>query len=149
MRHWTTSPVENDADAVRWVRTQRRGWARGDRFGFAVLEARPGAPQEHLVGNVVLKDLAPGKPSAEVGYWTAAHARGRAVAPRALETLTAWAFATLGPDRLNRLELLHQTDNEASCRVAQKTRYKLAGLLPATPPTFPLAGHLHIRHRTT
>lgn len=147
LRHWTGSPVENDADAVRWVRAQQRGWAVGDRFGFAVLEAQSDPTQGQLVGNVVLKEVASGKPSAEVGYWTAAHARGRGVAPRALEALTGWAFDTLGAGRLKRLELLHQVDNSASCRVAQKSRYEFDGLLPAAPPSFPLDGHLHIRRR--
>lgn len=95
----------------------------------------------------MLKDTAPGKPSAEVGYWTAAHARGRGVAPRALEALTGWAFSTLGADGLQRLELLHQVDNPASCRVAQKSRYDVDRILPAAPPAFPLDGHVHTRHR--
>ncbi|MFF7777491.1 GNAT family N-acetyltransferase [Streptomyces tanashiensis] len=147
LRHWTSSSVENDADAVRWVRDQQRGWAVGDRFGFAVLEAQPDSTHGRLVGNVVLKEVASGKPSAEVGYWTAAHARGRGVAPRALEALTGWAFDTLGAGWLKRLELLHQVDNSASCRVAQKSRYEFDSLLPAALPSFPLDGHLHIRCR--
>ncbi|MEU4078168.1 GNAT family N-acetyltransferase [Streptomyces venezuelae] len=147
LRHWTSSSVENDADAVRWVRAQQRGWAVGDRFGFAVLAARPDSTHGQLVGNVVLKEVASGKPSAGVGYWTAGHARGRGVAPRALEALTGWAFDTLGVGGLKRLELLHQVDNSASCRVAQKSRYEFEGVLPAAPPSFPLDGHLHIRCR--
>ncbi len=99
------------------------------------------------MGNAVLKDVAPGKPSAEVGYWTAAHARGRGVAPRALEVLTAWAFDTFGTGGLNHLELLHQVDNLASCRVAQKSRYGFDSVLPAAPPSFPREGHRHTRHR--
>ncbi|WP_307817125.1 GNAT family N-acetyltransferase [Micromonospora fiedleri] len=83
LRRWTNSAVKNDADAIRWVQAQQRGWAAGDRFGFAVLETRSDSPHGQLVGNVVLKEVAPGKPSAEVGYWTAAHARGKGVAPRA------------------------------------------------------------------
>ena len=39
LRHWTSTAVEDEADAVRWVREQERGWASGERFGFAVLEA--------------------------------------------------------------------------------------------------------------
>ncbi|MER5183778.1 GNAT family N-acetyltransferase [Streptomyces sp. NPDC002896] len=147
LRHWTGSAVENDADAVRWVRAQERGWAAGDRFGWAVLEVQPESAHGQLVGNVVLKGVAPGKASAEVGYWTAAHARGRGVAPRALEALTGWAIDTLGADRLKRLELLHQVDNQASCRVAQKSRYVFETVLPAAPPSFPLDGHLHTRRR--
>ncbi|MDJ0385278.1 GNAT family N-acetyltransferase [Streptomyces sp. G-G2] len=147
LRHWTSTVVESDADAVRWVRAQQRGWAAGDQFGFALLERHPDAAQGHLVGHVVLKDVAPGKPSAEVGYWTAAHGRGRGVAPRALDVLTGWAFDTFVADGLERLDLLHQVDNLASCRVAQKSRYDVDRVLPAAPPAFPLDGHLHTRRR--
>ncbi|MFE6982484.1 GNAT family N-acetyltransferase [Streptomyces griseus] len=145
LRQWAASAVDNDADGARWVQAQQRGWAAGDRFGFAVLQAQPAAGRAQLVGDVVLKDVAHGKPAAEVGYWTAAHARGLGVAPRALEALTGWAFDAFGADGLERLELLHQVDNLASCRVAQKSRYDFDSVLPATPPSFPLDGHLHIR----
>ncbi|WP_432115402.1 GNAT family N-acetyltransferase [Streptomyces sp. S1] len=145
LRRWVSSVVDDDADGARWVRAQQRGWVAGDRFGFAVLEAQPGAVREQLVGNMVLKGVTSGRPAAEVGYWTAAHARGRGVASRALEALTGWAFDTFEADGLERLELLHQVDNLASCRVAQKSRYDFDTLLPAAPPSFPRDGHLHIR----
>ncbi|MER6569817.1 GNAT family N-acetyltransferase [Streptomyces sp. NPDC001093] len=147
LRHWTNSAVENEADAMRWVQDQKRRWAAGTRFGFAVLETQSDSNHGQLVGNVAVKDVAVGKPSAEVGYWTAAHARGRGVAPRALEILTDWAFDTFGAGGLERLELLHQVDNPASCRVAQKSRYDFDRVLPAAPPSFPLDGHLHTRCR--
>ncbi|MCX4767806.1 GNAT family N-acetyltransferase [Streptomyces sp. NBC_01275] len=149
LRRWTSHVVDDDADAARWVQAQQRHWAAGDRFGFAVLEAQPGPAREQLVGNVVLKEVAPGRPAAEVGYWTAAHARGRGVAPRALEALTGWAFDTFAADGLERLELLHQVDNLASCRVAQKSRYDFDSVLPAAPPSFPHDGHLHLRGART
>lgn len=149
LRHWTSSAVRNEDDAMRWLRGQQRGWAAGDRFGFAVLEAPTDTPHRQLAGNVVLKEVASGKPSAEVGYWTAVHARGRAVAPRALQALTGWAFDTFGAGGLNRLELLHQVDNPASCRVAEKSRYAFDSVLPAAPPSFPFDGHRHIRRRDT
>lgn len=149
LRRWASSGIDNDADGTRWVQAQQQGWAAGDRFGFAVLEVQPGSVREQLAGNVVLKDVSSGKPAAEVGYWTAAHARGRGVASRALEAITDWAFDTFEADGLERLELLHQVDNLASCRVAQKSRYDLSTLLPAAPPDFPLDGHLHIRARST
>ncbi|MFB7512778.1 GNAT family N-acetyltransferase [Streptomyces sp. NPDC056144] len=140
-----SSAVDNDADGAWWVQAQQRGWAAGDRFGFAVFEARPVPTREQLVGNVVLKEVTPGKTTAEVGYWTAAHARGRGVAPRALEALTSWAFYTFEADGLECLELLHQVDNLASCRVAQKSGYAFDSILPAAPPHFPRDGHLHVR----
>ncbi|MFJ5933415.1 GNAT family N-acetyltransferase [Streptomyces sp. NPDC093071] len=145
LRRWVNSAVDDDADGARWVRAQQRGWAAGERFGFAVLETQPASVRDQLVGNVVLKEVAPGRPVAEVGYWTAAHARGRGVASRALEALTDWAFDTFEADGLERLELLHQVDNLASCRVAQKCRYDFDTVLPAAPPSFPRDGHLHIR----
>ncbi|WP_349239648.1 GNAT family N-acetyltransferase [Streptomyces sp. CC208A] len=134
-----------EEDGVRWVRVQEQGWAEGVRFGFAVHEAADGAAPPRLVGNVVLKEVAPGRPSAEVGYWTVAQARGRGIAPRALEALTGWALDTFRGGGLERLELLHQVDNQASCRVAVKCGYAFDRILPAAPPSFPLDGHLHVR----
>lgn len=149
LRQWVNSVVDDDADAARWVQAQQQGWAAGNRFGFAVLEAQPCPVRGQLVGSVALKEVAYGQPAAEVGYWTAAHARGRGVASRALEALTSWTFDTFEADGLERLELLHQVDNLASCRVAQKSRYDFDTILPAAPPSFPRDGHLHIRRRTS
>ncbi|MFE4263525.1 GNAT family N-acetyltransferase [Streptomyces sp. NPDC056883] len=147
LRRWASPPVESEDEGLRWVRDRERDWASGTRFGFAVLEEAPDAAPRQLAGHVVLKGVGqgPGKASAEVGYWTAARARGRGVAPRALETLTAWAFRSFRAEGLECLELLHQVDNAASCRVAEKSGYMLGRILPSAPPTYPLDGHLHLR----
>ncbi|MEU1512076.1 GNAT family N-acetyltransferase [Streptomyces sp. NPDC005811] len=155
LRRWTSHRVDDEAEAARWIAAQQEGWAAGTRFCFAVTEegagpedagpedgGRPGGP---LVGQAVLKTAGPGAPTAEVGYWTAAPARGRGVAPRALRALTDWACAAFAPAGLSRLELVHQVDNDASCRVAEKTGYVLDGILPAGPPAFPQEGHRHVR----
>ncbi|MFF5920719.1 GNAT family N-acetyltransferase [Streptomyces flavochromogenes] len=148
LRRWALAPIETERDGLAWVRAQEEARAAGVRLGFAVVEASFGAEPQRLAGGVVLKELAPGSPSAEVGYWTAARARGRGVAPRALETLTTWALDSFRADGLERLELLHQADNVASCRVAEKCGYVFERILPATPPAFPLDGHLHVRGRS-
>ncbi|MFF6910256.1 GNAT family N-acetyltransferase [Streptomyces sp. NPDC012389] len=98
-----------------------------------------------MVGNLALKRPGPGAERAKVGYRTVARARGRGVAPRALEALTDWAFTTFAAEGLVRPELLHQVDNVASCRVAEKAGYAFAEVLGALPPEFPLDGHLHVR----
>ena len=131
IRRSTSLPVENADDARRWLAVQQQGWETGDRLSFAVHDDRHG-----LAGYVALKKLA------EVGYWTAAHARGQGVAPRALNALTIWAFDTY---TLDRIDLLHQADNVASCRVAEKVHYRLDRIMPAHPPAYPQDGHLHTR----
>ncbi|MFD3958380.1 MULTISPECIES: GNAT family N-acetyltransferase [Streptomyces] len=142
MRQWVRLPVDTPEEAARWLELQRAGWASGTRFSFAVTDLSRGG---ELVGNLALKRPGPDPDRAEVGYWTAAWARGRGVAPRALEALTAWAFAAFAEEGLVRLELLHQVDNVASCKVAEKSGYAFAELLDALPPEFPLDGHLHVR----
>ncbi|MFF3216662.1 GNAT family N-acetyltransferase [Streptomyces sp. NPDC002886] len=143
LRRWASPPVEGAEEGLRWVRDRERDWASGARFGFAVLEEHVEAAA--VVGHVVLKGVAPGKASAEVGYWTAARARGRGVAPRALDALGTWAFEAFRADGLECLELLHQVDNAASCRVAEKSGYAFGRTLPSAPPSYPLDGHLHLR----
>ena len=128
MRHWLRNQVTTPEEATAWVALQQEGWATGTRHSFAVLD------DDGLVGCVVLKQRL------EVGYWTAAHARGRAVATRAVRGLVAWAF----DNGATTLEVRHQVDNEPSCRVAEKAGFRLRETLPAAPP-WPLPGHLHIR----
>ena len=138
--------IASEEDACRWLERQQTGWADDSRLSFAVLCADAAAARARAVGNVVLKGRSADKDSAEVGYWTAAAARGRGVASAAVVTLTTWAFEVFGPHGLRRIELIHQLDNVASCRVAQKSEYALTGILPAEPPAFPLDGHLHTRY---
>ncbi|MBQ1046714.1 MULTISPECIES: GNAT family N-acetyltransferase [unclassified Micromonospora] len=138
LRAWTRYPVTGPAEARAFLRRSRQGWSAGRRFTFAVLEG------EQPVACVVLKDVRPGGAAAEVGYWTAAPARGRGVAPRAVEAVTGWAHARFAAAGLTRLELLHQVDNPASCRVADKCGYAFAEVLPACPP-YPRDGHRHVR----
>ncbi|MEH0825698.1 MULTISPECIES: GNAT family N-acetyltransferase [unclassified Micromonospora] len=145
LRRWTSLSMDSTEDAQRWLEVQKDGWESRTRLSFAILENQRDAGERRLLGNVVLKRNEPSGRSAEVGYWTAAHARGRGVATRALEALTLWAFDAFAAECLDRLELLHQVDNHASCRVAEKARYQFERVLPARPP-FPRDGHLHARH---
>ncbi|SCF12376.1 Protein N-acetyltransferase, RimJ/RimL family [Micromonospora coriariae] len=137
LQRWTRYPV-TDADKGQWLKRTRRDWDDGRRFSFAVLE--DGVDCRRLVAQAVLKRVTPAGPAAEVGYWTAAWARGRGVAPRAVTALSRWAFEQF--TELERLDLLHQVDNPASCRVAEKSGYVFQEVLPAYPP-FPRDGHRH------
>ncbi|MET8436364.1 GNAT family N-acetyltransferase [Streptomyces sp900116325] len=141
MRDRLRDLVTDQADAERWLRVQTEGRDCGTRFSFAVVDTDL---DDRPVGNVALKYPASGSGAAEVGYWTAARARGRGLAPQAVEALTGWAFAAFADDGLRRLDLVHQEDNRASCRVAVKSGYAFAEILPARPP-WPLDGHRHVR----
>lgn len=144
MRRWNPSVPDDHAAGRAWIKSHDEGWSSGHHFAFAALETAAGL-EPRLVGHVVLREVTPGEPAAEIGYWTVADARGRGVAHRALEAVTTWAFDALGKGGLQQIKLLHQVDNVASCRVAEKTGYALAEVLAPWPPLYPLEGHLHVR----
>lgn len=133
LRRWLATSLTDEADARRWLDAQAAGWADATRFSFAVVAGTP-------VGHVVVKAGPDG--ASEVGYWTAAQARGRGIAVSAVNAVSQWAFDVHG---LNRLDLLHAAGNEASCRVAIRCGYVLRDALPAAPPAFPAEGHRHVR----
>ncbi|RKN16232.1 N-acetyltransferase [Micromonospora musae] len=145
LRSRTRNPLTTAAEADHWLAQAGQGWQAGDWLTFAVCEPNPHGGHRP-VANVVLKNLAPGRPDAEVGYWTAAAARGRGVAGRAVDAVSRWAFARFA--ELTRLDLMHQIDNPASCRVAEKAGFEFVEVLPARPP-FPRDGHRHVRHATS
>ncbi|MDX3110706.1 GNAT family N-acetyltransferase [Nonomuraea angiospora] len=150
LRRWLTTSLVSEADARRWIDDQNDGWTAGVRFSFAILERSSGEREaDQPVGHVVVKGgVDPTDASAEVGYWISAEARGRGIAPRALEAVSAWALGPQCMMPLARLDLLHAVDNRASCRVAEKCRYGLHSVLSAQPPAFPSEGHLHVRTNT-
>ncbi|MFE9401203.1 GNAT family N-acetyltransferase [Streptomyces sp. NPDC006530] len=142
---WTTRAIAGPEDAQWWLDLQRRGREDGTRLSFAICADQLGPAEGSVLGNISLRwSEDTGREVAEVGYWTMAHARGHGVAPRALEALSAWAFEAFAHDGLRRVELLHQVDNLASCRVAEKGGYRFERILPAHPP-YPRDGHLHVR----
>jgi RimJ/RimL family protein N-acetyltransferase len=144
LRRWTDRPVTDLAQAQRWIGVQKRGLATGERWSYAVdeVDARTGIPR--LVANVALKPRPPETARAEVGYWTTAPGRGRGIATRALDALTAWAFDAFAGQGLERLDLLHDVRNPASCRVAEKAGYAFSRVISAPAPS-PDTGHLHVR----
>ena len=131
LHRWTGVRACTPQLAGLWIQAQIDGWADGTRYSYAILDR-----DDTLLGNVAVKLPAP-----EIGYWVAAAARGRGVATAGVEAATRWAFEEL---RLPALDLLHQTDNEASCRVAVKTGYTLRETLPPGG-AYPLPGHRHTR----
>ena len=142
------SGPRNDQEAALWLSGQERGWTNGDWLTFAVLDA----VQNRAVGHVQLKNREGGQVGAgergEIGYWTAADSRGRGVAPAAVRAVTEWAFSSFGAPGLPRIMLVHNLDNQASCRVALKSGYSFHELSPANPPYWFTDGHIHLAEAT-
>ena len=143
-----TGPM-GEREAARWLASQDRGWCEGDRPCFAVLEADD-AGGCVLAGNVGLKNRDEigrigERETAEIGYWTAVAARGRGIAPAAVRAVTGWVFDAFAGTRLRQVMLVHDVDNPASCRVAEKAGYPFRELSPATPPHWFEDGHIHMR----
>jgi RimJ/RimL family protein N-acetyltransferase len=126
-----------DEDTVRWTtvphpyqREHAEGflrdlaeprWARGTGASYAVADA-----QDRYVASIDLRVL-PGDPlTADVGFMTAPHARGRGYLPAALAALCAWGFTTLG---LARIEWRANVGNTASRRAAEKAGFTVEGTL--------------------
>jgi RimJ/RimL family protein N-acetyltransferase len=147
-RGWTGPADEQEAG--EWLAGQDRGWRDGNWLSFAVLEHEQPAGAYRLAGHVGLKALMPDHrvsrgESAEVSYWTAVAARGRGIASAALQTVTGWAFDSFATDGLRQVRLVHDLDNHASCRVAEKSGYAFQEISPAKPPPWFSAAHVHTR----
>ncbi|WP_018549142.1 GNAT family N-acetyltransferase [Streptomyces sp. LaPpAH-108] len=119
-RQWHGRFTESEDEARDWIETWRQDWAEESRATWAVADA----DTDEVVGRVGLREIHLEDACAEVAYWTVAASRGRGVAVTATEGLTRWAFEETG---FHRLELMHSTANEASCRVATKAGYDLEG----------------------
>ncbi|MFJ2620162.1 GNAT family N-acetyltransferase [Glutamicibacter sp. NPDC087344] len=104
----------NATEAHAWVLHWEDRWKNESGAGWAI------TLHGEIVGQVSLRRIDLSAGSAEISYWILPSARGRGLAAKALLTLTAWAFETIG---IHRLELSHSVDNPASCKVAQKCGY--------------------------
>ena len=143
-----TGPA-GERDAARWLASSDRGWRDGDRLSFAVLEAGD-VGGGVLAGNVGLKNRDESgrigeRETAEIGYWTAVAARGRGIAPAAVRAVTDWVFDAFAGAAVRQIMLVHDIDNPASCRVAEKAGYPFLELSPANPPHWFTDGHIHMR----
>jgi RimJ/RimL family protein N-acetyltransferase len=145
-QRWTGPTDEHDA--AEWLAGQDRGWRDGDWLTFAVLEADGGG--HVLAGHVALENRLDGgrvgeRETGEIHYWTATAARGRGVAPAAARAVTDWGFDAFGASSLRQIMAVHDVDNPASCRVAEKAGYPFEVFSPANPPLWFTDGHIHMR----
>jgi RimJ/RimL family protein N-acetyltransferase len=122
-----------DPEIPRWTRVPSP-YTREDAERFLAIsaaDARAGAGvalavadlDDRLIGTVGLMNL-DGAGYGEIGYWTAAAARGRGATTRAVVLLRDWAHAALG---LTTIDVLPHRDNLASQRVAERAGFTDTG----------------------
>ncbi|MDX3579378.1 MULTISPECIES: GNAT family N-acetyltransferase [unclassified Streptomyces] len=121
MHQWHIRAADSEEEVAGWIEEWRTCWREESSAQWAVVDAHT----DDLLGRVALRGVQLAEGVAEVAYWTTRAARGRGVAPRATTALTRWAFDEIG---FHRLELMHATANEASCRVAGKAGFALEGV---------------------
>lgn len=122
-----------DPEIPRWTRVPSPYTPEDARrfLAIAAAEAREGTGVasiwEHgdrLGGTIGLMEVDRRKGSGELGYWTAAGARGKGLTTRAVVLLRDWAIETLG---LAELEILPHRDNAPSIRVAERAGFEPTG----------------------
>lgn len=99
--------MDSEAEALEWVRAWSLRWQKETGANWAV--CRSG--QDVVVGRAALSRINLAEGDGELGYWVLSSERRQGFAARAVEALKAWAFATVG---LQRLQLSHSVHNRPS-----------------------------------
>jgi len=120
IQRWHVMRADSLAETREWIAGWQGGWAAETNAIWAVVDADSGT----LLGRAGLKHLKFSDGTADVAYWTVPAARGRGVAPRAVNAMASWAFEA----GFHRLDLEHAVANTASCRVAEKTGFGAEGV---------------------
>ena len=122
---WTSVPSPyTREDAERFLAIAATEAATGDGIALAICDAT----RDRLIGTIGLMEVDRPRGYAEIGYWTAASARGRGAATRAVELVRDWAGAELG---LVEIEILTHGDNRPSQRVAERAGFTDTGAVRA------------------
>jgi len=121
---WTRVPQPyGEADARAYLMTCHDHIHAGTAAPFAIVDASDPA---RALGSITLMRLVWEHRRGEVGYWLAREARGRGHTTRAVRLICAWAFRSLG---LERIDLFAATANVASQRVAERAGFTREGVL--------------------
>lgn len=125
IQRWTTVPSPYTREHAEQFTAEfaPQAWASGAAAVFAVTDLVDGA----LLAAVGLHfDRGRDDGVAEIGYWTAPHARRRGVTTEAVAEVCGWGFGACG---VQRLEWYAEVGNVASRRVAEKVGFVVEGTL--------------------
>jgi RimJ/RimL family protein N-acetyltransferase len=124
---WTRVPSPyTREDAEQFVAIAATEAAAGEGVALAVCDAA----RDRLIGTIGLMEVDRERGYGAIGYWTAAPARGRGAATRAVALLRDWAHAELG---LAEIEICAHRDNRPSQLVAERAGFADTGELRSVP----------------
>lgn len=122
MRHWSTPPWTDSAQADRLIADSAADLAAGQAMRLGLQRRDDG----RLVGTCSLFALQRTSRRAEIGYLLARDSQGTGLMHEALQALIAWSFNVLD---LNRLEADIDPRNRASAHVLGRLGFQLEGAL--------------------
>lgn len=124
MQHVRSTEPPGDVAAARdWVEQAIHNTRAGSSVTWIVTRREEGGTP---LGLLVLQEIDHRQGVAEAGYYMSPAARRRGGASAALAAVARWALTDLG---LWRVQLFHDVDNEASCRVAAAAGFAPEGVL--------------------
>ena len=124
---WTRVPQPyTRADAEGWIAGVELDLAAGTAINWLAVDE-----DDEVLASIAVQDIRRAEGVGEIGYWVAAHARGRGVATRAVRLASDWALGELG---LNTIEIMTHEDNAASQGVARAAGYAETGERQVPPP---------------
>jgi RimJ/RimL family protein N-acetyltransferase len=137
LRPWTEDDIPaivaavQDPEIQHWIPAIPRPYTEEDALRFVRGEWRANAGHQFAVtdnGTIVgaIGMTVNESRNGHIGYWCAKEARGRGITTRALRAICRWGF---DEEHLERLELITDTDNHASQRVAEKVGFRREGVL--------------------
>ncbi|WP_432883754.1 GNAT family N-acetyltransferase [Kribbella sp. CA-245084] len=121
IQRWHVRRLDTLEEAAEWVGQWAGRWEAETAASWAVVDG-----DDQPLGQIGLRNISLAEGSASLSYWATPAARARSVAARSVDELSAWAFESIG---FNRLNIQHSTVNTASCRVAERTGYSIEGTL--------------------
>ncbi|MEV4264935.1 GNAT family N-acetyltransferase [Kribbella sp. NPDC049584] len=120
IQRWHVRRMDTRGEAAEWVGQWAERWETESAASWAVVDG------DEPLGQIGLRNISLEEGSASLSYWVTPAARGRSIAASSVDAVSAWAFESIG---FNRLNIQHSTANPASCRVAEQAGYRAEGTL--------------------
>lgn len=108
-------------DMQKWVVAQASGFARGEKYGFAIVDRH-----DRLLGSCGVHRVERANKYGMMEFWTRASCAGRGVATASVRLLTGWVYANTD---LCRIEMLCASENTACRRVLDKAGAEFVGIM--------------------